>query len=176
MYNGSAWVGDGLRGRLGSGRSAAVRTPCCGRTLSYLCLCLQRALLISPASRRRPSADLGEFLRVIEKQKLRAGAASIMDADLLDAFVACGGMPDGSGIVERATLVRIIKVDFGLTIDIEELIDNVDKDGSGEIEYGEFKVRQEGSAAAACGGEARRHSRARTTKYTSTPHTSRRSC
>ena len=42
-------------------------------------------------------------------------------------------------MVERATLVRIIKVDFGLTIDIEALIDSVDKDGSGEIEFGEFK-------------------------------------
>jgi Ca2+-binding EF-hand superfamily protein len=29
--------------------------------------------------------------------------------------------------------------DFGLTIDIEELIDSVDEDGSGEIEFREFK-------------------------------------
>ena len=36
-----------------------------------------------------------------------------------------------------STFVRM--QDFGLTIDIEELIDNVDKDGSGEIEFGEFK-------------------------------------
>lgn len=40
--------------------------------------------------------------------------------------------------------------DFGLTIDIEELIDNVDKDGSGEIEYLEFRElltkRTEGAA------------------------------
>ncbi len=57
----------------------------------------------------------------------------------VDAFIACGGNADKSGCVERATLVRIIKVDFGLTIDIEELIDAVDTDGSGEIEYGEFK-------------------------------------
>ena len=59
----------------------------------------------------------------------------------MDAFVACGGCPDKSGCVERVTLVRIIKQDFGLTIDIEELIDAVDTDGSGEIEYSEFKVR-----------------------------------
>ena len=57
----------------------------------------------------------------------------------VDAFVACGGNADKSGCVERSTLVRIIKQDFGLTIDIEELIDAVDTDGSGEIEYGEFK-------------------------------------
>ncbi len=57
----------------------------------------------------------------------------------MDAFVACGGNPDKSGHVERATLVKVIKVDFGLTIDIEELIDAIDADGSGEIEYEEFK-------------------------------------
>lgn len=57
----------------------------------------------------------------------------------VDAFVACGGKPDKSGHVERSTLVKIIKHDFGLTIDIEELIDAIDADGSGEIEYEEFK-------------------------------------
>ncbi len=37
----------------------------------------------------------------------------------VDAFVACGGKPDKTGHVLRDTLVRIIKHDFGLTIDIE---------------------------------------------------------
>ena len=37
-------------------------------------------------------------------------------------------------------LTKIIKVDFGLTIDIEGLIDQIDKDLSGEIEYEEFKI------------------------------------
>lgn len=44
-------------------------------------------------------------------------------APAVDAFVACGGNADKSGVVKRDTLVRIIKVDFGLTIDIEALID-----------------------------------------------------
>jgi calmodulin len=59
---------------------------------------------------------------------------------LVDAFVACGGQADKEGHVSRETLVRIIKHDFGLTIDIEELIDRIDADGSGEIEYEEFKT------------------------------------
>jgi hypothetical protein len=59
---------------------------------------------------------------------------------IVDAFVACGGNPDKTGHVERNTLVKIIKQDFGLTIDIEDLIDAVDADGSGEIEYEEFKA------------------------------------
>ena len=57
----------------------------------------------------------------------------------VDAFVACGGEPDKSGHVRRETLVKIVKEDFGLTIDIEKLIDDIDEDRSGEIEYLEFK-------------------------------------
>lgn len=57
----------------------------------------------------------------------------------VDAFVACGGNADKSGHVTREDLVRIIKSDFGLTIDIEELLDQLDTDGSGEVDYDEFK-------------------------------------
>lgn len=61
------------------------------------------------------------------------------ESDMIDAFVACGGKPDKTGHVHRDTLVKIIKKDFGLTIRLEELIAAVDSDGSGEIEYAEFK-------------------------------------
>jgi hypothetical protein len=37
----------------------------------------------------------------------------------VDAFVACGGKPDKTGFVRKETLVKIIKGDFGLTINIE---------------------------------------------------------
>lgn len=36
--------------------------------------------------------------------------------------------------------MRIIKHDFGLTIDIEDLINRIDSNGSGEIEFQEFKT------------------------------------
>jgi Ca2+-binding EF-hand superfamily protein len=62
------------------------------------------------------------------------------ESDMIDAFIACGGNPDKGGHVKKETLVKIIKHDFGLTIDIEELINKIDTDGSGEIEYGEFKT------------------------------------
>lgn len=84
------------------------------------------------------SAEFAEFLRVITNQRSRRLEADD-DTDMLDAFMACGGNADKSGCVERSTLVRIIKQDFGLEIDIEELIDAIDADGSGEIEFGEFK-------------------------------------
>ena len=85
------------------------------------------------------SIDFGEFIKVIEKQKEKASKFDD-ESDMIDAFVACGGNADKSGHVERTTLVKIIKVDFGLTIDIEGLIEEVDVDGSGELEYDEFKV------------------------------------
>jgi Ca2+-binding EF-hand superfamily protein len=61
------------------------------------------------------------------------------DADILSAFVALGGHKDLSGHVARDILVSTIKVDFGLPINIEKMIDDLDEDGSGEIEWGEFK-------------------------------------
>jgi len=57
---------------------------------------------------------------------------------MIDAFVACGGKADKTGHVKRDTLVKIIKTDFGLTIDIEDLINKIDTDGSGKIEFDEF--------------------------------------
>lgn len=72
--------------------------------------------------------DFGELLRVIEVQKMKALAFDD-EGDMVDAFVACGGRADKLGHVKRETLVRIIKKDFGLMIDIEELINKVDTDG-----------------------------------------------
>lgn len=54
--------------------------------------------------------------------------------------MACGGNLDKSGCVKKATLIKIIKHDFGLTINIEDMINKLDVDGSGEIEFDEFKA------------------------------------
>eukprot|EP00979_Chaetoceros_neogracilis_P013992 scaffold4289_cov246-Chaetoceros_neogracile.AAC.4 len=85
------------------------------------------------------SIDFGEFLKVVEHQKERNDNVDD-EEEMVDAFVACGGNEDRSGVVQKDTLVKIIKHDFGLTIDIEELVNKIDTDGSGEIEYGEFSV------------------------------------
>lgn len=85
------------------------------------------------------SIDFAEFLKVIENQKERAENFDD-ESDMIDAFVACGGQSDKSGHVKRETLIRIIKQDFGLTIDIEELINKVDSVGNGEIEFDDFKT------------------------------------
>ena len=51
------------------------------------------------------------------------------DADLLDAYVAMGGDEDGGGCVDADMLIKTIKEQFEMTIDIEALIKEVDEDG-----------------------------------------------
>ena len=50
-----------------------------------------------------------------------------------------GGDADGGGCVDADMLIATIKEEFEMTIDIEALIKEVDEDGSGEIEFDEFK-------------------------------------
>ena len=50
-----------------------------------------------------------------------------------------GGEPDGGGCIDADALIHTIKNEFEMTIDIEALIQEVDEDGSGEIEFDEFK-------------------------------------
>lgn len=49
---------------------------------------------------------------------------------LVNAFVAMGGNPDRSGIVRKDTIINLIKNEFELTFDIEELFEksNVSND------------------------------------------------
>ena len=61
------------------------------------------------------------------------------EEELLEAFVAMGGQPDGDGCINADKLIQTIKNEFEMTIDIEALIEEVDEDGSGEIEFDEFK-------------------------------------
>merc|ERR1711934_314636 len=88
--------------------------------------------------------EFQEFLRVMENQKI---AESNGDGEeILAAYVACGGNADKTGHVDRDVISKIIKVDFGLDIDIEKMMDAVDHDGSGEMEFEEFKLLLSGKA------------------------------
>ena len=49
-----------------------------------------------------------------------------------------GGDPDGGGFIDADKLIHTIKNEFEMTIDIENLILEIDEDGSGEIEFDEF--------------------------------------
>lgn len=57
---------------------------------------------------------------VMEKRENEQGSS---DADLLDAFVAMGGQPDGDGSIDADKLIATIKEEFEMTIDIEGLIE-----------------------------------------------------
>lgn len=79
-----------------------------------------------------------DFLTIYHKHKY----ANIEDddQDTVDAFVAMGGNADKTGKVDADMLIKVIKTEFELTIDIESLIREIDKDHSGEIEFDEFKM------------------------------------
>jgi Ca2+-binding EF-hand superfamily protein len=83
-------------------------------------------------------------LLINEKRENERGSSA---EDLLDAFVAMGGEPDGEGAIDANKLIKTIKEEFEMTIDIEKLIQEIDEDGSGQIEFGEFTaLLQSGNA------------------------------
>ena len=82
--------------------------------------------------------DFSELLTLVGTQKERTDVEDD-GSDLAAAYVACGGDADRGGCVDANVLIKIIKEDFGLSVDMEALIREVDADGSGEIEYEEFE-------------------------------------
>mmetsp|Transcript_20738 Transcript_20738/g.66163 ORF Transcript_20738/g.66163 Transcript_20738/m.66163 type:complete len:228 (+) Transcript_20738:197-880(+) len=84
------------------------------------------------------SIEFSEFLQVMARQKLESNDSS-KDRDIFDAWVAVGGGADGSGFVDAELLIKIIKHDFCLNIDIEKMIKEMDTSGDGEIDFEEFQ-------------------------------------
>ena len=78
-----------------------------------------------------------QFKELIEEKRESEGGST--EEELLEAFVAMGGQPDGDGFIDADKLIHTIKNEFEMTIDIENLILEIDEDGSGEIEFDEFK-------------------------------------
>eukprot|EP00929_Paragymnodinium_shiwhaense_P014774 TRINITY_DN122735_c0_g1_i1.p1 TRINITY_DN122735_c0_g1~~TRINITY_DN122735_c0_g1_i1.p1 ORF type:complete len:149 (-),score=53.32 TRINITY_DN122735_c0_g1_i1:180-626(-) len=83
--------------------------------------------------------EFAEFLQAFEKQ--RGGAQVIEDElDTIDAFVALGGNSDKTGFVDTQRLVHVVKDEFGMTIKIERLIEELDKDRDQKLNYQEFSA------------------------------------
>ena len=59
--------------------------------------------------------------------------------EYLDAFCALGGDPSKDGYVQKETLIQIIKLEFELTIDMEEFLRKIGGE-SDEINYYQFCV------------------------------------
>ena len=81
--------------------------------------------------------EIEEFMMVVQKTKEQEQKSD--DGDLLAAFVAMGGNDDGSGSVSVEKLVNTLN-DFELAIDLGRMLQEVDKDKSGAIDYGEFSM------------------------------------
>jgi calmodulin len=60
------------------------------------------------------------------------------DVDILNTFVAMGGNSDKTGTVKKQKLVDIIKTQFGLTIDIEQMFEEAGIDTDKDLEYADF--------------------------------------
>ena len=83
--------------------------------------------------------DFTEFLQVIANQKhLQISRGDETDIKL--AWIAVGGAEDLSGAVNSDLMIRIIKGDFGLNLDIEKLLAEIDTSGDGRVDYDEFKA------------------------------------
>ena len=57
----------------------------------------------------------------------------------MQAYEACGGPPNKGGFIDRKVLEDIVQQEFQMTIDIKKMLDDVDTNQNGEIEYDEFK-------------------------------------
>ena len=82
--------------------------------------------------------EFSEFLRAFEKQRgglIDPGA----EADMLDAFVALGGNGDKSGFLDNTSLVRVVRDEFGMTIKLDKLLEDLDIDHDGKISFAEFR-------------------------------------
>lgn len=83
--------------------------------------------------------EFPEFLKALQLQKKNERKRDA-EADLIDAFVAMGGEKDKSGFISAESLHKVIKDDFGLTIKIDELLDDLDTNNDGFVNFEEFKT------------------------------------
>ncbi|CEM00543.1 unnamed protein product [Vitrella brassicaformis CCMP3155] len=83
--------------------------------------------------------EFEEFLKAFEKQ--RSTTSNVEDEqDTVDAWVALGGEADKSGLLDVDKLIKIVKDDFAMTIDIAKLVKELDTNQDGKVDYSEFAV------------------------------------
>lgn len=94
--------------------------------------------LISETCRNEDSnmIDFAEYLLLIKVLREKLANAD-NDTELIDAFVVLGGNPDRTGQVLIDRLADIVKK-FGLNIDERLLYEEIDADGSGQVDFSEF--------------------------------------
>ncbi len=78
-----------------------------------------------------------QFKRIISRRK--GNYKLLNEEETLDAFIAMGGNENGQGTIDSTILIQVLKRDFEMTVDIEKLLKELDRDGSGRIDYDEFR-------------------------------------
>ena len=63
-----------------------------------------------------------------------------IENDKLEAFVAIGGAADKSGMANLDLLMHLLRNDFGLPCELDDILALLDKNKNGEIDFEEFKV------------------------------------
>jgi calmodulin len=89
--------------------------------------------------------DFARYLEFLKRSFLKPEAK---DADTVRAFVALGGSHDRHGNIIADDLRSACRK-FNLTIDIDKMLQEVDEDGSGAIDYGEFRAMWDSAQDAA---------------------------
>ncbi|PFH32478.1 EF hand domain-containing protein [Besnoitia besnoiti] len=70
--------------------------------------------------------------------RLMAEIEEDCSGQIVDAWTALGGARDKSGELDTKRLIKIVKDDFQMTIDIGQFIDQLDINKDGRIDYKEF--------------------------------------
>eukprot|EP00162_Nutomonas_longa_P001885 comp12462_c0_seq1/m.16342 comp12462_c0_seq1/g.16342 ORF comp12462_c0_seq1/g.16342 comp12462_c0_seq1/m.16342 type:complete len:233 (-) comp12462_c0_seq1:554-1252(-) len=84
--------------------------------------------------------DFEGFVQLLGSQKVLLGKTKERDdSETLDAFVALGGNEDKTGVVKKEKLRDYIDM-FGLPILVDKLIGEMIPDGTGHVDYEQFKA------------------------------------
>lgn len=78
-----------------------------------------------------------DFILIIDKQKKIQD--NKLDKEIYGAYLALGGDPDKTKCIDINLIKHIILDEFKMTINLDSLIKEMDKDNSSKIEYDELK-------------------------------------
>ncbi|EGR29126.1 hypothetical protein IMG5_162290 [Ichthyophthirius multifiliis] len=102
---------------------------------------LRRQKLQQEEAERTKEREKNSWEKIVQNINLKAsdylGSQDVSKMREFDAFVALGGNIDKSGFVKKKLIMEIIKKEFDLIIDIEDLIDR-SQSSQQEIDFSDF--------------------------------------
>lgn len=82
--------------------------------------------------------EFSEFLRAFDKQR-NATLDPTEEEDILRVFEILGGNADKTGFVDRDKFITTVRDKFGMTIKTDKLLDELDVDKDGKVNFTEFR-------------------------------------